>query len=210
MTNPLHANYDPVAAEYAARFNHELQHKPFDCKLLDWLIEKVGSGIICDMGCGPGQVGAYLHQQGASAMGIDLSPAMIQQAQQLHPTIPFQVGDMLALTEIADNTFGGMAAFYSLIHIDYALMVAALTELKRVLRPGGVLLLSFHIGDEVRHQNELLGKQVSLDFVFFQPDAMRDYLTQAGYELQETIIRYPYPDVEYPSQRAYLFARKPS
>ncbi len=207
--NPLHANYDGVAAEYAQRYNNELQNKPLDCKLLDWLIEKVGSGIICDMGCGPGQVGAYLHQRGATVTGVDLSPEMIKQAQQLHPAIPFQVGDMLALTDIADNTFGGMAAFYSLIHIDRPQMVAALTELKRVLRPGGILLLSFHIGGEVRHLDELLGKPVSLDFVFFTPDEMRDYLLQAGYELQETLIRYPYPDVEYPSQRAYLFARKP-
>lgn len=208
-THPLHINYDPIAAEYAQQFKDELQHKPLDCKLLDWLVEKVGSGMICDMGCGPGQIAAYLQQRGAVAMGIDLSPAMIKEAQQLYPKIPFQVGNMLALTDIADNAFGGIAAFYALIHIERAQMVTALTELRRVLRPGGVLLLSFHIGEEIRHIDEMLGKPVSLDFVFFTPDEMRGYLVDAGYELQETIIRYPYPNVEYPSQRAYLFASKP-
>ena len=42
------------------------------------------------------------------------------------------------------------------------------------------------------HKDEWWGQPVSLDFIF---------------ELQEAIERDPYPEVEYPSRRAYLFAR---
>jgi SAM-dependent methyltransferase len=202
--------YDLVAEEYAAQFRDEMEKKPFDRKMLDWLAEKVdGSGQICDMGCGPGQIASYLHRRGVEACGIDLSPEMIKQALRLNPDIHFQQGNMLALTEISDNAFGGIAAFYSIIHIPRPLLTDALRELKRVLRPGGVLLLTFHIGKETVHRDEFLGKVVSLDFHFFETGEMKSSLKAVEFDLEEVIERDPYADVEYPSRRAYIFAKKP-
>ena len=209
---PLGASYDRVADQYATHFRDELDHKPFDRKMLDWLIEKVdasGGGRICDMGCGPGQVAHYLHQRGADACGIDLSPAMAGCAARLFPEISFQQGDMLALKGVPEGAFGGIAAFYSIIHISRQDMVRALTELKRVLRPGGELLLAFHLGYEVVHKDEWWGHEVSVDFIFYQRDEILAYLKAAGLETEEAVERDPYPEVEFPSRRAYLFARKP-
>lgn len=211
MNEDLQGSYDRVAADYAEHFRDELAQKPFDRKVLDWLAERVGAlGVICDMGCGPGQVARYLHEQGALVCGVDLSPAMVERAQSLHPAIPFQQGDMLALANVADNSFGGVAAFYSIIHIPRPAVVQALQELQRVLRPGGTLLLTFHIGREVIHRAEWWGKEVALDFIFFETEEMKDYLRSAGFELKEVIERDPYRDVEYPSRRAYIFAQKPA
>ena len=202
--------YDLVAKEYASEFRDELGKKPFDRKMLDWLVEKVdGAGQICDMGCGPGQVAGYLSTRGARVCGIDLSAEMVKQAMALNPDVHFQQGDMLALTEIADNTFGGIAAFYSIIHIARPSVVDALRELRRTLRPRGVLLITFHIGQETVHRDEFLGHEVSLDFHFFETEAMKSFLKDAGFVLEEVITRDPYADVEYPSRRAYIFARKP-
>jgi len=50
---------------------------------------------------------------------------------------------------------------------------------------------------------------VSMDFYYFEPKEMEEYLSSAGFECIETIVRPPYPEVEYQSQRAYIFARKP-
>ena len=38
---------------------------------------------------------------------------------------------------------------------------------------------------------------------------MEDWLREAGFELKETLIREPNPEVEVATQRAYLFAKKP-
>ena len=84
-----------------------------------------------------------------------------------------------------------------------------LPEVARVLRPGGVLLLAFHVGDETVHLDEWWGQPVSLDFRFFRPEEMADSLRKAGFEVEEIVEREPYPDVEHPSRRAYIFARKP-
>ena len=206
----LQSSYDRVAEDYARHFRDEMDKKPFDRKMLDWLAEKVnGLGVICDLGCGPGQIARYLHGRGVKACGVDLSAEMVKQAQRLNPDLHFQQGNMLAMTDIADNSYGGIAAFYSIIHIPRSSVVEALQELKRVLCPKGVLLLTFHIGQQIIHRDEWWDKKVSLDFIFFEVEDMKGYLKTAGFELEEVIERDPYPEVEYPSRRAYIFARKP-
>ena len=135
--------------------------------------------------------------------------SMVKQAALLHPDINFTQGDMLRLDRVSDAYFGGVAAFYSVIHIPRPDVVAALAEIRRVLRPNGVLLLTHHIGNEIVHRDEFLGKEVSMDFIFFETDEMKRYLRQAGFTLDEVIERDPYPAVEYQSRRAYIFARNP-
>lgn len=203
-------SYNLVAEDYAAHLRDELGSKPFDRRMLDWLVDRVGAlGPVCDMGCGPGQVARYLHERGARSCGVDLSPAMIEQARKLHPAdIAFSVGDMLDLRGVADETFGGVAAFYSIVNLTPASLPHALGELRRVLRGGGTLLVAYHVGDEVKHLDEWWGKTVSVDFYFYRTADVKRGLEEAGYRIEEVIEREPYPEVEYPSRRAYLFARK--
>lgn len=202
-------SYDQVAAEYAEKFKDEMDFKPFDGDCLDRLAREVGSlGPICDMGCGPGQIARYLHRQGVDTLGVDLSPRMVEEAQRLNPDIHFHQGDMLNLPD-ADNSWGGIAAFYCIIHIPREQIVDALREMRRVLKPGGMLLVTFHIGEEIKHLDEWWEKPVNLDFVFYQPAEMEYWLKEAGYELEETLVREPNPEVEVATRRAYLFAQKP-
>ena len=205
----LLSSYDALSGEYADRFFHELGDKPMDRRLLDRLIEYVdGLGPICDLGCGPGQVARYLKDHGAEVFGLDLSPGMTIVAHTLNPDIRFRQGNMMDL-EDGECSWGGIAAFYSIIHIPRARVVEALVELKRVLRPGGTLLLAFHIGTETKHFDELWGEKVDMDFLFFTVEEMRDWIEAAGFEHLDTVERQPYPDVEYQSRRAYIFAGKP-
>jgi SAM-dependent methyltransferase len=202
-------SYDQVAAEYAEKFKDEMDDKPFDRDCLDRLAREVGNlGPICDMGCGPGQIARYLHRQGVEALGVDLSPRMVAEAQRLNPDIHFHQSDMLSLPD-ADNSWGGIAAFYCIIHIPRPQILDALREMKRVLKPGGVLLVTFHIGQEIKHLDEWWEKPVDLDFAFFLPEEMEMWLKEVGYELEETLVREPNPEVEVATRRAYLFAGKP-
>ena len=201
-------SYDAVANEYVRRIFDELQHKPLDRQLLDRFAVSVREvGPAFDLGCGPGQVARYLHQQGALVCGVDLSPAMVEQARQLTPGVEFRQGNMLAM-DVPDEFWGGIAAFYSLIHIPRTDLPRALGELRRVLRPGGTLLLAFHIGDETIHLDEWWDRKVCVDFHFFRTDEMAGLLREAGFEVEEIIEREPYPEVEHPSRRGYIFAKR--
>jgi SAM-dependent methyltransferase len=210
MKNSLNTqtSYDAVAADYAEKFKDEMDDKPFDRDCLDRLAREVGTlGPICDLGCGPGQIARYLHRQGVDMLGVDLSPRMIEEAQRLNPDIAFHQGDMLSLPD-PDNSWGGIAAFYCIIHIPRENILNALREMKRVLNPGGVLLVTFHIGDEIKHLDDWWEKPVNLDFTFYQPEEMEEWLMEAGFELEETLVREPNPQVEVETRRAYVFAKK--
>lgn len=210
MDRDTRESYDRVAEEYARRFLDEFDHKPFDRELLDRFATLTsGKGRVCDLGCGPGQVARYLHERGVDVFGIDLSPETVERARAANPGIMFEQGNMRAL-QLADASLAGVAAFYSIIHIPRDEVTSVLKESWRVLRPGGVLLLAFHIGEQVVHMEELWGHAVSVDFTFFQPEEMEGYLREAGFTVESTNEREPYPEVEYQGRRAYILARKPA
>ena len=204
MTDATRAGYDAVAATYAKRFVDELAGKPIDRSLLDLLI---GAAPIADIGCGPGHVARYLHDRGAHSVGLDLSPRMIDIATRTHPGIEFQVADMRSLP-VADQSWGAIVAFYSIIHIPPAGLPAVFAEVQRVLRPGGLALLSFPLGSELRHLDEWWDHAVSLDFQFYERAFVEDALTAAGLLVDAYLERRPYPN-EVDTTRAYLMARRP-
>jgi SAM-dependent methyltransferase len=211
IQTPVEETYDRVAADYAQELSGELAHKPFDRKMLDWLVERLAdSGTICDLGCGPGQVAGYLFDRGAASCGIDLSAGMVAQARSLHPQISFTQGDMLDLSLVDGDSFASIAAFYSIVNLPPAALAPAFSEMFRVLSPGGFLLLSFHIGTETVHRDEWWEKKVSIDFYFYETAKILDVLSSAGFSISEAMEREPYPEVEYPSRRAYIFAQKPA
>jgi len=202
----LKQTYDVVAGDYVAHIFDELRHKPFDRQLLDEFAARVGrDAVVCDLGCGPGHVARYLRERGVNVLGIDLSPSMIEQARRLTPAIPFREGDMRAL-DAADSAWGGIVAFYSIVHIPKPALPDLFREWRRVLAPGGLLLLSFHIGTDTVHRDEWWGHDVSIDFLFFQTAEVIEALQSGGLAIERVVERDPYPDVEYQSRRAYIIA----
>jgi SAM-dependent methyltransferase len=200
-------SYDSAAEAYTDHLATELERKPLDRHLLDRFAEGTrGQGLVADIGCGPGHVAGYLHAQGVAVMGIDLSPNMIACARRLNPGLDFTVGDMRALA-LSDASLAGIVAFYSIVHVEPGDLGAIMTELRRVLVPGGLALVSFHVGDEVVHVDELFGARVSLDFRFHEPSAVVAALRSARLPVIEHVEREPYEGAEYPSRRCYLLAR---
>jgi SAM-dependent methyltransferase len=206
----VRASYDRIAPTYACHYANELVSKPLDRQLLNRFASEVRDrGAVCDIGCGPGHIARYLRDSGQiDAFGLDLSPRMVEQARQLNPDIKFQVGNMMAL-DLQSESLAGIVAFYAIVNIPEDLLPTVFGEMWRVLKPGGRLLLSFHIGDQVVQPEELLGQPISMDFFFFRPAVITNQMEAAGFVVEDVVERPPYaPDVEYQSRRAYIFARK--
>jgi len=205
------SNYDPIAGVYAEHFYRELEHKPFDREFLDRFAGRMRErGPACDLGCGPGQIGRYLRDRGvAKVIGLDRSRGMLKEAARLNPDIPFMQGDMHALG-IRASALGGIAACYSIIHACRDRVVHVLSEMKRVLCANGELLISFHLGEGVVRVAEFHGHAVDLEATLFTTDEMSAYLGAAGFAIEKTAERDPYPDIEYQGRRAYILACNPA
>ncbi|MDD2671612.1 MAG: hypothetical protein PHG91_07815 [Syntrophales bacterium] len=77
------------------------------------------------------------------------------------------------------------------------------------LKPGGIFLFTYHAGEKTIHLEEFIGRKVDIEVVFFASDFIIDCLRGAGFEIIEITERGPYPEIEYQSRRAYVFASKP-
>lgn len=201
--------YDTVAKEYAEKFRGEHERKPQDQEILYRFSQMVaGRKPVWDFGCGPGQTTRFLKGLGIEISGLDLSEKLLEEASKIHPDISFRKGNILNL-EFEDESIAAVVAFYAIVHFADKQVERTFHEIFRVLQPGGVFLLTYHIGEETVHLDEFLGKEVDIDFMFFRTDFINRCLQDSGFEKIEVIEREPYPDVEYQSRRAYIFAGKP-
>lgn len=203
------AGYDACAAGYAEQLRDELADKPFDRWLLDRVAAAAAGGPVADVGCGPGQVTAYLADAGAAATGFDLSPGMIEQARAEHPGLAFEVGDLSRLLRPRDAAgWAAVTAWYSFVHLADSELTGALAGLARTLVPGGVLALALHIGDGIQHSDELFGTAVDLDFVLHDRRHVLDAVAAAGLVDIEWYLRGSNPAVEVSTERLYVAARR--
>jgi len=201
--------YNRTAKNYAAKFKDELDEKHLDRILLkSFATENMNSGKLIDLGCGPGQTTKFLSGCGMQdTLGVDISPSMVKIANELHPHLVFETGDILKL-KYPDKSFGSAVAFYAIVHFNYEQVKEAFKEISRILTESGQFLFSFHIGDKVVHYDKLLDQDVNIDFYFFETNKICALLTGTGFEIIDAIERDPYQNAEFPSRRAYIWAKK--
>ena len=181
------ASYDTVAVSYADLTRHLLDETSEERAVLALFADMVrvqGGGIVADVGCGTGRITAHLRHLGVDAFGIDLSPGMIEVARREHPGLRFDVGSMTDLA-LADASVAGLVAWYSLIHVPDDEISSVFAHFQRVLRPGGPLLLSFHVGDESQLKTQGYGGHPMKIFVHRRRhDQMIAWLSDAGFAVE--------------------------
>ena len=86
------------SAAYVQRFR-DLAAQGMDlvgeARLVDAMLAR-GSRVL-DAGCGPGRVGAFLHEVGHEVVGVDVDPALVAAAEEDHPGPRWLVGDLAEL-----------------------------------------------------------------------------------------------------------------
>jgi SAM-dependent methyltransferase len=201
-------SYDTVAESYSEILRDAIPQEPYLSAALTLfadLVRAAGGGPVADVGCGPGHVTAYLNSRGADVFGIDLSPGMVAAARREHPALRFDVGSMTDL-DLADASVAGLLAFWSLIHIPDDAVPLVLGQFRRVLRPGGPLLLGFHVGEGSRLKTEGYGGHPMNVYVHRRtPARVSQWLREAGFAIEAELSLDP--DGTLPG--AIIFARRP-
>lgn len=147
MTNQqVRDAYAARAAEYTEKLGHMGAVAEPDRELVLSWAQKL-TGPVADVGCGPGHWTSYLHDHGGAVFGIDPVPDFLALARNTYPRVVFLEGAADQI-DVADETMGGIFAWYSLIHSTSEQVSTALGEFARALRPGGGLLLGFFEGPE--------------------------------------------------------------
>jgi SAM-dependent methyltransferase len=182
MALDVEESYSRRAAEYVKQLGSMASVHASDVHLVSSWAASV-DGPLLDAGCGPGHWTAFLGQQGCEARGIDQVPEFVEYARQAHPDVPFALGDVDALQSPA-GSYGGVLAWYSLIHHQPDSIHRPLDEFARVLRPGGRLLVGFFVGADVQPFEHAV-----VTAYRWSADALGNALDAAGFDVLETHTR---------------------
>ena len=191
-------SYDTDAVGYTEKVRGLLDGNPYlraSLALFADLVHDAGDGLVADVGCGPGYVTRHLHDLGVDAFGIDLSPEMVGIARREYPDLRFEVGTMTDL-DLPTDSVTGVLAFWSVIHVPDHSVPGVFAQFRRVLRPGGPLLVGFHVGDETRHTGEgYSGRSINVDSYRRRPDEVARWLREGGFTLEAELVMRPDADV---------------
>jgi len=205
----VRSSYDAVAAAYAEHLVDELAGLPFERWLLDRVVAHAAGAPVVEVGSGPGHVTAYLADCGADATGVDLAPAMVEEARRRFPDGHYQVGDLRQLGRPpASSGWAAVLGWYSLIHLAAAELPAAIAALARPLAADGWLVLGLHAGAEVRHLDSWFGEEVDLDVVLHEPAFVVGLVEAAGLVDVEWYLRGPITTRGETTERLYVVGRR--
>ncbi|MFI9827029.1 class I SAM-dependent methyltransferase [Streptomyces sp. NPDC051913] len=199
--------YDAIAEDYDKQFRDALTEMPLERAMIGVFAELVGrGGAVADLGCGPGRVTGLLAELGLDVFGLDLSSSMLEIARRENPDLLFVQGSMLEL-DVADGALAGVLSWYSSIHTPVDELPSLFREFRRVLAPGGHLLIGFQVGDEPKRHDKPFGHDVILDFQRRRPEFVGGLLEAAGFELVSQTVRAAQAAELTP--QAFLIARVP-
>jgi len=187
-------SYD-VSAEAYEKNTEQLHPKEEAQKFLNMLPTK-GSKVL-DVGCGPGRDVKKFIDQGVDVVGIDFSPKMIEMAKKNAPRGIFHVMDIESLT-FPPETFDGVWASCSLLHIPKKNIALVLNKIYAVLKSNGILYVSVKKSSGM---NEVLAPDSRYEglekyWSFYEENELVNFLTHAGFEIIELMIFNQIADYE--------------
>jgi SAM-dependent methyltransferase len=147
------AAYDAAAAAYAREWHEQPAPADLHAIVRRWF----RPGRTADIGCGSGREVGFLAACGFDVIGYDASDALLAEARARYPGLPFERAILPELAGIPAGVFQNVLCETVIMHLPREQIAAAVRRLGALLKPGGVLYLSWRItrGPDVRDAGRL-------------------------------------------------------
>jgi SAM-dependent methyltransferase len=183
---------------WAARFAQATRMNPWKAsrfaRTTEWALIRrhvAGGGAILDAGCGFGEWVSFLTERGYRAEGLDYSETLVSRLRQTYTALRWEVGDIRRMPYPGDS-FDAVIS-WGVIEHDEAGPGAALSEFYRIVKPGGVIIVTVPVDSEPQrraadylfHRNG----DAQVFFQYFMTEAeLAAHVTGAGFEVVEQAI----------------------
>ena len=180
------AEVQPLLLESFRGSEDEIRHR-----MDRYLPDLRSQGPVLDLGCGRGELLLLLREAGIEATGVEADPALVGAARRRG--LEIVEGDVLEVLKGQESeSRGAVTAVHLFEHLTSAVLIAALAEIRRVLRPGGLLIVecpnphSLRVGaslfwQDPTHQRPLL------------PETLELMLSAAGFVFDRRELLHPFP-----------------
>ena len=203
ISSELSSHYDSVVEEYVKHFFMDESDNT-------WLEEFAGyldpGSYVLDAGCGPGNFSKVLLRNNLRVFGIDISNNMIGAARGLVGGAEFGVMNF-AQIRFAANTFDGILAAYSFLHMPKRQATRVLLEFRRVLVPRGVLCLMVKEGLGEGYLASALKKGTHCFTKLWEPSELSRALVRSGFVVISRDSKEHESDKEFPYRKLLIIAR---
>ncbi|MEA3430918.1 MAG: methyltransferase domain-containing protein [Nanoarchaeota archaeon] len=171
--------YDKIAKQYAEAFSESSEY------IDKFLVLLPKNAKVLDLGCGAGIDAGYMTSKGFEVIGIDLSKEMLRLAKQKFPKIDFRQQDSRDI-DFHANTFEGILAACSLIHITKKDVPALLKKLYQILKKDGTIYVGLQEGkSEEIFIDEPFKPDEKLFLNIMSYDEIKDLLIKTGFTIIE-------------------------
>jgi len=170
--------YDELADAYA-----EEREDFEDHAVLDALVEAAPPGRVLDAGCGAGDPILDALSEELPVLGLDFSREQVRRADDVVPGRVVQ-GDMTALP-VADDSVAAVTAFFSLIHVPGDRHADVYEAFARVLRPGGVVLVTTGTDDWSGRNDDWLDGGAAMEWDILGEERSTEHLEAAGFTVTD-------------------------
>jgi ubiquinone/menaquinone biosynthesis C-methylase UbiE len=168
--------YDKIAEEYQTD-RHAFDHSE---ELAEFAGLLPKNSKILDVGCGTGvPVARFLVEAGFEVVGIDFSEKMLKVARKNVPQATFVRKNMTKM-DFPDNSFDGLTAFYSIIHVPREKHTLLFKSFNRILRPDGIMLVCMG-PDDWESTEEYYG--IRMLWSQYSPEKSLQLVNDAGFEM---------------------------
>lgn len=178
----VQTTYDQIVLDFAKRNHFSMSDNLI--ALAQQLVEHIGQkDIVVDIGCGTGRDMAWFERHKIKTIGVDLSMGMLAYAKEnVHGKL---ISMNMRNLGFCDDFFDGAWCCASLIHLPKAEAIYALQEIHRILKLGGMLILSIQEGNtEGWEEGSIAGAKRF--FARYQENEMMDLLSENRFAVLKT------------------------
>ena len=178
------ATYERHAKKYAAEHSNISEIK----KEADFFLKCLKGKKILDVGCGPGRDAKYFSDKGYEVTGIDISPGLLEIAAKNAPRAKFIKMDMRFM-DFPKNSFDGIWAVASLLHIPKKDAKHTLGLFKKILKPGGTLFVSVKKGEGEKLVEDWF-RDYSRFFAYYEEKELEELIKSCGFRIIKANIDF--------------------